>query len=1273
LLLLATGCSFFDQSGAGILDSAENLTKAGNAEVRFKINLPEETLASIRPTLRANTSPSVLFKLGLVFPGQDGNSQTMIMQRRVAVDADGKADVTFSGVPETPVVGQMLIDGGSLGGKSDFHGAADLVAGENIIELAPVGSGHASDIAASLMLDLMKVSELIKTAPAKLVSSINNTVQTTINRNLSGFELYQQAMTDFMAAKPFVGLTYTSIAVANDGGLTTEAGSTLNWSKTPTELWDGIADSSGLLANRVLRQGFSELTPPLVVFKDSSHAKFALALLDPADGRILKYFIADGTSLSHLSAVVAEKDYVIAGAAANGLPVILRWNTNVSVYSGWPVSADVAWANAFPGTTAHSGLNFPAVEQLSFVPGVNDMLHAVVRDPASLMLGTYLVSVDGNIITRQAPPAVGEEVLWPLTVFPGNNSTTIHWDDIPNADYYTLYWSLTEEVPTSGETANAINRPTRPFVHTDLQGEVTYYYRLTWTIGGEEKGPSRVASATTWVTNSQDPLYRIIYYGNKQDSGLPPMDSGYYKTGAKVNILDNIRELTRTGYNFSGWNTAADGSGTTYQSGSEFTFSNANLTLYALWRTPGFKLTYEGNGNTAGTVPVDAGSYDSNSQATVAANSGNLSKTGLVFGGWNTAADGSGTTYKPADQITMTADTTLYALWQSAFRVTYNANGGTGTTPEDSTTYLTGAEVTVKSNSGGLARSGFIFSGWNTAADRSGTSYQPADKFNIGSADVILYAKWIPDTTYAVTYNGNGNDGGTVPADSSYLEEAIVTVAANSGNLTNDGAPFLGWNTKADGTGEGYAPGTTFIMGTAAVTLYAQWQEFAGGTGTEADPYLVANAVQLNRVRNHPDKHFKQTADIDLGVAPFNGGEGWEPTGQSSPVDKQFTGTYNGNSKKILNLYINRPTQDVVGLFGYISKSVIKDLTIENADVSGNNAVGALVGAARDVSTITTCNSSGMVKASGTRAGGLAGSATRVSIHGSSSTAAVSGTVMVGGFIGDVNDGYYVDASQFTECNAEGSVIGSYSIGGFAGSIDGGSEPGTSLQTCTASGDVSGDTHSIGGLVGMNGGYAEIAYSSASGKVTALPAGKNVGGLVGANYGEINHSYSSGVVEGGSGTGGLVGQAYAGIISKCYATGAVISDNDWVGGLLGIYPAGSTLSISDSYATGNVTGRNKVGGLVGNWHITGTIERCYATGHVSGGTDQPDVGGLCGFSDGTITASYWDVETTGKSTSSGGGTGLTTANMKKSASYSGWDFNTVWAITEDVYYPSLRP
>lgn len=81
--------------------------------------------------------------------------------------------------------------------------------------------------------------------------------------------------------------------------------------------------------------------------------------------------------------------------------------------------------------------------------------------------------------------------------------------------------------------------------------------------------------------------------------------------------------------------------------------------------------------------------------------------------------------------------------------------------------------------------------------------------------------------TYYVTYDGNGNSGGAVPADATAYEEGqIVTVLGNTGGLVNENIVatiFTGWNTATDGSGTTYTEGETFTIGSADVTLYAKW------------------------------------------------------------------------------------------------------------------------------------------------------------------------------------------------------------------------------------------------------------------------------------------------------------------------------------------------------------------------------------------------------------------------------------------------------------------
>ena len=76
-----------------------------------------------------------------------------------------------------------------------------------------------------------------------------------------------------------------------------------------------------------------------------------------------------------------------------------------------------------------------------------------------------------------------------------------------------------------------------------------------------------------------------------------------------MSVLGNTGNLVNTGSTFVDWNTAANGSGTSYAPGAITTMPAANLTLYAIWTPITYSVTYAGNGATAGTVPVDANSY----------------------------------------------------------------------------------------------------------------------------------------------------------------------------------------------------------------------------------------------------------------------------------------------------------------------------------------------------------------------------------------------------------------------------------------------------------------------------------------------------------------------------------------------------------------------------------------------------------------------------------------------------------------------------------------
>ena len=325
-------------------------------------------------------------------------------------------------------------------------------------------------------------------------------------------------------------------------------------------------------------------------------------------------------------------------------------------------------------------------------------------------------------------------------------------------------------------------------------------------------------------------VYTITYSGNGYTGGAAPSPT---VGSGSVTLATNSGSLSKSSYTFGGWNTASNGSGTPYAVGSNYTLL-ADITLYAVWSPINilYTVTYLGNSNTGGVAPhttVGLGSV------TLATNSGPLVKSGSTFGGWNTSASGTGTPYSVASNYTLAADVTLYAMWSGGntlYTVTYAGNGSTGGVAPVPTLGI--GSVTLASNGGLLTRSGYLFGGWNLKADGSGTPYPLSGNYNL-IANVTMYALWTPYTPFTITYLGNSNTSGSVPAPT--VGSGLVKLAENTGGLSRTGYTFGGWNTKANNSGTSYLVGSTYDLN-ANITLYAI---FIGAPIVEIPPDLIAN------------------------------------------------------------------------------------------------------------------------------------------------------------------------------------------------------------------------------------------------------------------------------------------------------------------------------------------------------------------------------------------------------------------------------------------------
>ena len=191
-----------------------------------------------------------------------------------------------------------------------------------------------------------------------------------------------------------------------------------------------------------------------------------------------------------------------------------------------------------------------------------------------------------------------------------------------------------------------------------------------------------------------------------------------------------------------------------------------------------------------------------------------------------------------------------------------------------------------------------------------------------------------------------------------------------------------------------------------------------------------------------------------------------------------------------------------------------------------------------------------------------------------------------------------------------------------------------------------------------------------------LEGGPLTGGIIGyAENTSLEKCFITGNVNGNDLTGGLIGKANYSIINKSFCKGNV-SGSFYTGGVIGYSDNTAT---TNCYCTANVTGSFEIGGFVGRM-FNAIVTNCYSTGNVSG---TNDIGGLIGKMLGyMVTTSFWDTETSNQTTSAGG-TGKTTLEMKDYVTFynAGWDFmeettngsDNVWGINpeENGGYPFL--
>lgn len=410
---------------------------------------------------------------------------------------------------------------------------------------------------------------------------------------------------------------------------------------------------------------------------------------------------------------------------------------------------------------------------------------------------------------------------------------------------------------------------------------------------------------------------------------------------------------------------------------------------------------------------------------------------------------------------------------------------------------------------------------------------------------------------------------------------------------------------------------TLIVLSSIAFFFFSQLSEakYSGGTGELNNPYQIATTndlISLGESTEDYDKHFILTVDIDL--------------------DPNLTG-----GRIFTQAIIAPDTNDISNHFQGIPFTGVFDgngHTISNLTIEGKGYLGLF----------------GKLEDSGANISGVGANISNLTLD----KVDINGTEnYVGGLVG-----YNDVLGSISNCCSKGMIIGNEDVGGLVGYNYIGF-----ISNCYSHCTVNGDNR-IGGLVGNNNYGGGISDCSSRGIVIG---DEDVGGLVGYSFtSRIFNSYSSCKVTGSENVGGLIGyNGFTTIISNNYIIGTVTGDQN-VGGLAGYNYVGT---ISNSYSSSIVIGNEDVGGLVGETQF-GTITTSYSTGNVSG---NKDTGGLVGYKGyfSEVTMSFWDIETSGL-TSSDGGIGKTTIEMKQQSNFINWDFVNVWDIGEKQTYPYLR-
>lgn len=339
-----------------------------------------------------------------------------------------------------------------------------------------------------------------------------------------------------------------------------------------------------------------------------------------------------------------------------------------------------------------------------------------------------------------------------------------------------------------------------------------------YTFTGKTMPAQNITLYAKWVA----PVHTVTVYDSNRTTVLATLKKAHKST------IDMNKEMPKytapEGYEFLGWVLLEDGT----EDGTPFNFNTEITRDYELYAKIGsmatYTVTYDANDG-SGTM-ADNTKYAEGAKATVKSNS--FRNGDMVFLGWNTKADGTGTTYYPNSTVEITDNVTLYARWggkDSTVTLTYNANYGTS--PAIKVKTYANNELVQLEAANLFTRTGYQFTGWNTKADGKGVAFAAGSNARVDDVDEdenVLYAQWKQLTgSLTITKVVGGLTGTSAPTEFNFTVTGPnnyskdVTVSAN-GSLPLTGLPVGEYTVKENPTDiPGYTLNTTYKTDAATV------------------------------------------------------------------------------------------------------------------------------------------------------------------------------------------------------------------------------------------------------------------------------------------------------------------------------------------------------------------------------------------------------------------------------------------------------------------------